>query len=162
MKERNFPWDEGQPTKPDVDALIAAHPPGSIMPGEWRITDDEVRALIGRSDEGRFKTVTDAWRRRMMNDHRVIIYRERHTGFYCPTPEQVFANTHPTLQSAGRKIGKQLRGISAVKPESEVQRSVQDHHGRLLYVTKRELRKARMNVLPSTAAAETPKILPPK
>ena len=161
-KSQHLPWNEGLPTKPDVDALLRAFPPETLKPGEWHATDDEIKAHIGRPDGNRYRTIYSAWIRRLGRDHAVIVYREKESGFYCPTPEQVFANTHPALESAGRRIGKQLRGVAIVKPENELQRGVQEHQGRLLHASKRDLKKARMNVLPSTVAPEQPRIEPPK
>lgn len=155
------PWNDGLPTKPEVDALLKAFPPESIKPGEWRATDAEIKAHLGRCDGNRYATVYRAWVGRLARDYAVTLVREKETGFYCPTPEQDFANTHPTLESAGRKIRRQKARVARVKPENELQRGVQEHQGRLLHASERELRKARLNVLPSTAAPEIPKIAPP-
>jgi hypothetical protein len=91
----------------------------------------------------------------------VIIYRRETLGFYCPKPDEVFANTHPTYEHVGRSVGKQMSDVAIVKPENEAQRVVQEHQSRLLYSTKRSLKKDRMNALPSTAAVEQPRIAPP-
>lgn len=159
---KHFQWDDGLPTKPHVDALLKAFPPDEIKPGKWRATDEQIMEHVGRADAIRYRTIYSVWRNRLRNDHGVIIYRDKTVGFFCPTPEEVFAMTHPCVESAGRKIGKQLRHVAVVKPENELQRTVQEHQGRLLSTTKRELKKARMNVLPPSAAAERPKIEPPK
>lgn len=121
-----FPWNEGAPTKPDVDALLAAFPPESIKPGQWKATDDEIRAVIGRADGTRYRTVYSTWIRRLARDHAINVYREKEIGFYCPTPEQVFSTTHPTLESARRKVGRQLRSVNIVKAENDLQRSTQE------------------------------------
>ncbi len=158
--QKHMPWNEGMPTKPDVDALLKAFPPEDIHPGQWRVTDDEVRAAIGRADGNRYRTVTVAWRKRLERDHRVIVFRQESTGFFCPTPEEVFAVTHPTYEHVGRSIGKQMKHVAIVKPENDTQRATQEHQGRLLYASKRALKKDRMNVLPSTVA-DRPRISPP-
>lgn len=160
-RQKHLPWAEGLPTKPDVDALLRAYPPESIKPGEWRETDEAIKSHIGNPLGTRYRTVYGVWLRRLQRDHAVILYREKESGFYCPTPDEVFANTHPALESAGRRIGKQLRGVAIVKPENELQRGVQEHQGRLLHATKRDLKKARMNVLPSTETPASPRIMPP-
>ena len=160
-QQKHMPWNEGMPTKPDVDALLKAFPPDTILPGKWRVTDEEVRAVIGRNDGIRYKTVTNAWRKRLKRDHRVILFRQDTVGFFCPTPEEVFARTHPTYEHVGRSIGKQMGDVATVKPENEAQRVTQEHQGRLLYATRRGLKKDRMNVLPSTVATEQPQISPP-
>ena len=157
-----FPWDEGIPTKPDVDALLKQWPPEQIKPGAWSVTDEEVRALIPSANSIRYRTVYTAWISRLARDHLVIVYRAKVTGFYCPTATEVYSRTHPTLEGAGRKIGKQLRGVSLSQPTNTIEETTKDHQGKLLYTLKREAKKARMNVLPSTASGEMPKIEPPQ
>lgn len=160
--QKHMPWNEGLPTKPDVDALLKAFPPESIKPGEWRVLDEQIHACIGRAAGNRYRTVTDAWRRRLERDHNVIVYRQDSQGFYCPTAEQVFAETHPKYEHAGRVFRKQRRHVALVKPENDQQRGVQEHHGRLLYATDRALKKDRMNVIAPTEVQRTPQISPPK
>jgi hypothetical protein len=160
--DKHFPWNDGLPTKPDVDSLLKTFPPETIIPGQWRVTDAEVKAAIGKSDGNRYRTVCSAWRKRLERDHRVIVYRQDTIGFFCPTPEEVFAQTHPAYEHAGRTFGKQMRHVASVKPENEQQRITQEHQGRLLYNSKRALKKDRMNVLPATEAPVTPRISPPK
>lgn len=161
-EQQTYPWQEGVPTKPDVDALMKAFPAETIVSGQWRTTDEEVRAHIGRSDGARYRTVYSAWIHRLRADHRIIVYRHKMVGFYCPTPEQVFARTHPVLSTAGHYISEHLRNLTNVKAETEQQRSVQEHQGRLLHATKRGLKKDRMNVLPPTAAPTAPQIAAPR
>jgi len=160
-EQKLFPWQTGQSTKPEVDALLKHWAPDTIKPGEWIVTDDEVKAIAKPNSATRYKTVTQAWRSRLIRDHGVIVLRETSQGFYCPTAEQVFALTHPTLEHAGRKIGKQLRRVSNARPQNEIETATQDHHGKLLYIQKRELKKARMNLIPNTAAPESVRISPP-
>ena len=156
-----FPWDEGQPTKPEVDALLKQWPPETIKPGEWRATDDEMREIIRPRDTWRYRTVYARWINRLLRDHGVVIYRQKETGFFCPTADQIFARTHPTLVHAGQAIGKQIRAVARAQPRNEIESGVQDHQGRLLAVQKRELKKSRMNLLPPTAAEPIPKIAAP-
>lgn len=159
--QTHLPWNEGLPTKPDIDALLKAFPPETIAPGRWRVTDDEIRTLIGMCEGNRFRTVTVAWRKRLLNDHRVIVFRQDNTGFFCPTPDEVFGRTHPTLEQAGRKLGRHLKRVVSVRPENDIQTITQEHQGKLLYATRRDLKKARMNSLPSTEAPEPVRISPP-
>lgn len=158
---QHLPWNEGMPTKPDVDALLKAFPPEQILPGQWRVTDEQMKSAIGKCDGNRYRTVTVAWRKRLERDHRVIVYRQETEGFYCPTPDQVLSETHPKYEHAGRVFGKQMRHVAIIKPENEQQRTAQEHQGRLLYATKRAIKKDRMNVLPPTEAAQAPRITPP-
>ncbi len=158
----HLPWADGLPTKPDVDALLKAYPPDGIEPGEWQATDDAMHAVLGSNCVGnRYKTVCDAWRRRLLRDHSVTIYRNKNRGFYCPTAAEVYAQTHPTLSSCNTKLTKQLRHVTVSKPTNETESATREHQGRLLYVQRREIRKSRMNVLPSSSVKEQPKIQPP-
>lgn len=160
--QQHLPWNEGLPTKPEVDALLRAFPPESILPGKWRVEDSAIKAIVNATSRIRYRTVYTAWIRRLERDHGVIVWRDKERGFMCPTPDQVYARTHPTLAHAGRAIGKQLRQVSRSKPETETQKVTQEHQGKLLYIQKRELKKARMNTLPSSQPQSQPQIPPPK
>jgi hypothetical protein len=157
--QKYMPWHEGVPTKPEVDALLKAFPPESIKPGEWRVTDDEVRSHIGRCDQRRFYVVTKAWRNRMERDH--AVYVKDGEGFYCPANDEVLSDSHPALHRARRVVRKQRKRVSNVRPDGDQQRAQQEHVGRLLYASERSLKKDCMNVLPSTAAPKQPQIAPP-
>lgn len=157
-----FPWDEGRPTTPDVDALLKAFPPETIKAGEFEVVDADVIRHIGDAGGTRFRTVTSAWRKRLKRDFSLNIFRRKEYGFYCPVFAQVAARTHPTLEEAGRKISSQMRSLSVAQPTNEIESAVKDHHGGLLYVQKRELKKARRRLsLPSTQVAQPPRISAP-
>lgn len=159
---QHLPWLDGLSTKPEVDELLKHYPPETIEPGKFEVSDAELMAIIKPSSPTRYRTVCDAWIRRLKRDHRVILYRVKTTGFYCPPAAHVFARTHGAIRHAGRSIGSQLRHVAIAKPENEQEKITQDHQGRLLHAQKRDLRKARMNILPPTASPEQPKIGPPE
>lgn len=158
---KHLPWLEGQPTKPDVDALLRAFPPETLVPGV-RIEDEAVSAVIGKSDATRYRTVYTVWVRRLERDHGVVLMREKTVGFYVANAAQVLADTHPTLEHIGRSARKQMRKLAVIKPAEGIETDTRDHHGRLLGVVRRESKKARMNILPPTASPQTPVIGPPK
>lgn len=159
-KQAYLPWNEGQPTKPDVDSLLKAFPVENMTPG-WRVTDEAVRAVVGDLHGARYRTVYAAWVRRLLKDHGINLFRENTIGFFVPTAEEVFSRTHPALQHIGRTAKKQIRHIAVVRAENDLQKTTQDHQGRLLHSISREAKKARMNVLPPTSAAPMPQIVPP-
>jgi hypothetical protein len=157
-------WRDGLPTKPDVDALLKQWPPDTIKPGEWTATDEQLVELLGSNVErrsNRYRTITEAWRRRLLRDHQVVVYRNKERGFYCPTAAQIYAQTHPAFTMCSHKLHKQLKHVSVSKPESELEKITQEHQGKLLYTSRRELRKTRMNLLPDTATKNQPKLSPP-
>lgn len=160
--QKHMPWNEGLPTKPDVDALLKAFPPEAIKPGEWRVTDAEMKAVIGRCDGARYRTVYSAWRKRLKRDHRVIVHREETVGFYCPTWKQVGATVHPAYEHMGRTARGRMTEVQIAQPSTEEERAEQQHYARLLHTTNRVLKKDRMNVLPPTESIGQPQISPPK
>lgn len=160
-EDKVFDWRDGIPTGPDVEALLKAFPVEALQPG-LRITDAEVRAHIGRSDGNRFRTVTSAWRKRLRKDHGVNLYRAENQGFYVPSTAEVLAQANPRMRHIGRTAKKHIREIAIVKPQNDIERNQVEHQGKLMDVLSRESRKARMNLLPATAANETPRISPPE
>lgn len=160
-EEKHYPWKEGQPTRPDVDALLKAFPPETLVPG-WRATDEALKAVIPQGDATRYHTVCEAWRKRLMQERNINVFRERNVGYYVPTPEEVFAKTPPTLQHISRTAKKQMRRVAVAPVKTDLQRSVQDHQGRLLHSLQREAKKAKANVLPSTTVVAPPSLEPPR
>lgn len=158
--QKHLPWAEGLPTRPDVDALLKAFPPETLAVGT-QISDDAFRAVVGHCDGARFRTIYAAWQRRLARDYRVLLKRAKMTGFYVPSAAQTLAATHPTVEHAGRALGKQIRDLALVTPAAGAESDARDHHGRLLGVLRRETRKTRMNLLPPTAASAPPQIGPP-
>lgn len=162
VEGKHLPWAEGLPTRPDVDALIAAFPPTTLREGV-RITDEQVVAVIGgKCDSTRYRTIYSAWVRRLESDHRVVLKREKSVGFFVPTVSEVLADTHPTLEHIGRAARKQIKKLAVIKPADGIEAETRDHHGRLLGTMRREAKKARMNILPPSAATPATQITPPK
>lgn len=157
---QHLPWADGMPTRPDVDALLAAFPPATLLPGV-KLTDDQLLLVIGKCTRTRFRTVYAAWIRRLQADHRIVMKREREAGFFVPTAAQVLSDTHPTLQHIGRSAKKQIQRLAVIKPENRIEADTRDHHGRLLGVIRREAKKARANLIPDTTVTAAPQITPP-
>jgi hypothetical protein len=151
-----FPWNEGRPTKPEVDALLTRFPHDQMKPG-WYASDAELRAIIGPASVVRFHTVCVAWIRRLERDHGVIVYRQRLSGYFVPPPEDVYAKTHPTLLHIGRTARKQKRHVATAAPTTDHEKLVQAHQGQLLNGIERATRKARQNVLPPAATPALPR-----
>lgn len=160
--EKYFPWDSGLPTKPEVDALLKAFPPKDIASG-FAVTDEQVRKVVGeRCTLIRYRTVCDRWRRLLKRDHRVILYRKKLGGFFCPQTNEVQATTEAAQTHAIRTLRKQATDVALAKPTNEIENSVQQHQLRLLHARAHDLKKDRMNRLPPTVVTEQPKIEPPK
>ena len=147
----HLPWIDGLSTKPDVDALIKAFPPETIKPGQWRATDHDVMQHIGECGGNRFRTVYTAWRRRLEIEHRVIIWREKKVGFFCPRCDQLHESTPPHLQRLARANGRHARRIAISVPTSDAERVTKETQCSLLHAISTELRARRQMLLPDTA-----------
>jgi nucleotidyltransferase/DNA polymerase involved in DNA repair len=159
-EQQVYPWKIGSPIKPDVDSLMKAYPPESIQVG-WLATDEELRSHIGACGAQRFYRICDGFVRRMLREHQIVIFRRATVGLFRPSHEEIFARTHPTYEHAGRALRKHMRNVASAQPTDDLGRAVQDHHGKLLYASTREMRKARMNALPSTKMESRPQLPPP-
>lgn len=157
MTSEHLPWQDGLPTRPEVDALLNAFPPAQLRVGT-EISDAQIRAVMGTADSVRFRTVTNVWRRRLLSDHGIALFRAKSTGFFVPSPDQITARTHPTLRHVTHTVTSQIKNLSSVKADTQTQRDTVDHHGRLLGHIKLEAKKARMNVLPPAASQPMPRI----
>jgi hypothetical protein len=154
-----YPWNEGLPTKPDVDLLLKTWPSPKI--GD-RFEYDVIESLLGIAHTApRFRTVTNQWRARLLEQN-LVCECETGTAFYIATADQISARTYGTLRGIGRKARKQRQKLSVSKPEDDAQRAVIEHQGRLLNVVERDAKKARMNLLPTTTVSAAPRIAPPK
>ena len=156
-----FAFGTGQPTKPEIEELLKVFRPDTMTVG-WEITDEEIAAVINTTEIGqRFYTVCNAWRRALERDYRIQIKRRKNSGYYHPTSTEVLQDTKGVLRHTEHSLRKQGRHVSIIKPVSELETSQQQHQLRLTSARILDLRKTRMNILPSTVASVVPKIEPP-
>ena len=157
--DKTFSWRDGMPTKPDVDALLKRWPEPNI--GD-RYEYETVAEVIGyEPGSQRFKTVTDAWRRRV-HEKGFVIECDPGAAFFVANADQITAGTYSALNSSARKLRRQRKNLTIARAENDEQRSTIMHQGRLLAETERHLKKAKMNALPTlTADDDRPRISPP-
>ena len=157
--QKLYPWNEGLPTKPDVDLLLKTWPDPKV--GD-RFEYESVESLLKQNrDSARFKTVTNKWRDRL-RENGFTVECEAGKAFYVATSGQVSAATYGVLRGVGRKARRHRIKLSIAKPVDDSERSVIEHQARLMNGIERDSKKARMNLLPSTAAPAMPQIAPPK
>ncbi len=158
-EQRHYPWDEGLPTKPDVDLLLRTWPTPEV--GN-RYEYDTVERLLGvKFRSPRFKTITTQWRKRLLESG-IVVECETAKAFYVASTREISAATYGTLKSIGRKARKHRIKLSTTKPVDETERGIVEHQGRLMLNVERDARKSRMSLVPPTAAANVPQIGPPK
>jgi len=156
---QHYPWQEGMPTKPDVDLLLGAFP--SLNEGD-QFRYDDIAELLGLSlpdDHRRFRTITDAWRARL-SEQGVIVECIRGEAFYVADARAVTALTHGVIKRTGRLCRRQRQKLNAVRPRDDQERNTILHHGRLLHEIERHSKSARATLLPSTAVP--PAVAAPK
>jgi len=154
MDGKHFNFNEGLATRPDVDLLVKSWP--NLQVGD-RIDYEEIENLIGvPCRSSRFKTVTYAWRHRMLEDHSIVIEAQRGELFYVSSADQITAGGHGTLSSIVRKAKKQRKKLSVAKVENDTQRQTIEHQARLMLAVEKDARKYRMNLLPNTATNQLP------
>lgn len=159
IENRVYSFRDGMPTGPDVAALEKRWK--DIAIGD-SVPYEEVEKEIGaewRSE--RFRTVTTAWRARIIERGLVLIC-EPGRAFVVATGEQISAMTHGVLSHIGRQSKAQRKRLSTVRPESEIEKQTVEHHGRLMLMIERESKKARLNILPNSQPDEPVRISPPE
>jgi hypothetical protein len=157
--QKLYPWSDGLPTKPDVDLLLKTWPEPKV--GD-RFEYEAVETILHQKrDTARFKTITNKWRDRLC-EQGFTIECEAGKAFYVATCGQISAATYGVLRGVGRKARKHRIKLSIAKPVDDAERSVVEHQARLMGNVERDAKKARMNLLQSTAVPVTPQIAPPK
>lgn len=157
-KQKFIGFKDGLPTGPEVEELRKKYPAPAIGA---RIPYADVRAIIGVDvSSARWKSVTEAWRKRELEEGRVIKC-EAGEAFYVATPDQITAATYSVLEHVGKTAKKHRRELSTVRAEDAQTRGVVEHQARLMLAVEKDSRAKRMNILPATAAPVQPKIAPP-
>jgi hypothetical protein len=159
-EQKLYPWRDGLPTKPDVDALNAHWP--TLAVGD-RLEKAEIAGVMGSPSETRFNTVLGVWRKQLA-ERGIDLQCERGTGmYYVSTPEQTISDTHGVFTSAARKFKRhRVRlNIAGAHSKDDATRTVVEHQGRAVHIAEREAKKQRMNLLPQTSAPQQPQITPP-
>ena len=159
-EQKYYGFQDGMPTGPDVEKLLKAFP--ELSNGD-RIEYQSVKKLLNLDwRSNRWKSVTDAWRKRLEIDHGIIIKCDDGKAFYAATPGQISSSIYGVLMGVGRKLKRTRRKAIRVNTDDEAQRLVLDHQCLVLHSLERETRKQRMNILPSTKLEDQSKIAAPK
>lgn len=94
----------GLPTDIDVKRLRERYPDNQLTPGK-SITYAEVCAIIGvqSEKEGRFKSVTNAWRKKLMSESGIILSAKEQKFSVCDNSDKAQLSTNKT-KSAVRAV----------------------------------------------------------
>jgi hypothetical protein len=153
--EKHYSWQTGLPTGPDVTMIRRRWP--DLKVGD-RIAYHEIADLLGiEVGSSRWRTVTHAWRKRELDDGRVIKCVPG-KEFVVANAEQIIDDTHATLKHMSRSARRQLVHLMTVRDTDSRTRAVVDHQARLMHAVEQDIRAKRQLALPSTAVQSMPKI----
>ena len=158
--QKYYGFKDGMPTGPDVERLIRKWP--ELSPGDRLDYPALEKILNVEAGTSRWRSITNAWRRRQKRDSNIIIECDAGNAFYVATADQVSSSIHGGLMGVGRKLKRMREKAIRVETKSDSQRATLDHQCLVLSNLERETKKTRMNLLPSTKAEERPKISAPK
>lgn len=106
----------GVPTGPDVDRLIAAFPLDDMGPGSI-ISYVDVSSIIGEAPgSGRFKSVSNAWRRRMFRERLWQTIAEG-GAFRILTADECVRHGITSVTRLGRASGRVVARTMAIRTE---------------------------------------------
>lgn len=159
MAEQHLPFNEGLPTRPDVDLLLKTWPEPKV--GD-RFPYEVIEQLLNLDRrDNRFRTVTTNWRKRMHESMGVVVEAEAGNAFYVASADQITARTHSVLRFVGHKARRHRRKLASAKVENDQQRATVEHQARIMLAVEKDAKKSRMNLLPpSTAAVALPQMVP--
>jgi hypothetical protein len=154
----HLPFNEGQPTGPDVDLLLELWPNPKV--GE-RLEYEMIEELL-RIDRrsNRFSTIRTKFKNRLKDSCGAVIECDPGKALYCASADQISAQTYTVLRHVGRKAKGHRHKLALAKTEDDLQRTTIEHQARIMVVVEREAKKHRQNLLPSTASAALPQITP--
>ena len=158
MTDKYFSWNEGLPTKPDVDMLLNTWQSPKI--GD-RFEYEMIAKIIGcESTSVRFKTVTSAWRKRL---HKcgLNVECDKAKAFYVANFDQTVSATYGVLKFIGHKAHRHRAKLANAEPADQLGREVKEHHGRLMISIEKDTKKSVMNILPSTPTPQLPRLTVP-
>lgn len=122
----------GIPTAPDVKKLREAFP--KIAEGT-DFTHEQISAVLGGMDpkSSRYRCVTLAWRKEMLNTHNIEIAAVSNIGFRALCGAERLDTNVKGFKHGARKQGKHIRRVGMVRAETltEQEQSKQLHFMRL-------------------------------
>lgn len=152
----------GMPTGPDVDALMRAVDP---KPGETYLHDD-LAAIIGvdrhdQKGEHRYRTVVNAWRKRLFREKGVDFRVEKQVGYYVLQDHERVSEGIKDWKSSTRRLKKAGNRIGLANTENldETQRAQKQHAERLILAQVQAAEDGRRQV--ASAGKVTPLPRPP-
>lgn len=154
-EQKHYAWQDGLPTGPDVTLILKRWP--NLAVGQ-RIKYSEIASLLGiKVGTSRWRTVTNAWRKRELDDGRVIKCVPGHE-FIVANAEQIIDDTHVTLKHITRSARRQRIHLSTIKEVDGQTKAIVDHQARLMHAVELDAKAKRQIAIPSTVVPMRPQI----
>lgn len=156
MKEAKVHFG-GVPTEPDVKRLLSSI---AVERGE-EVSHETVEAILGIDrEQSRYRTVTTAWRRRVLREFNTDTVAVAGVGFRFLLEGERVSESIKDFGKGTRKIGRSLGRISRVETEqlSDGERTVVDHGRRLMAATLDAARRAQKEIGVPKAAKVLPRV----
>jgi len=148
----------GVPTDGDVRNLMDHF--GQPKPGD-EIPHEEVEAVLHSTREAsRYRTVTTAWRKKMLREHNVDLSALPGVGFRCLTDAERVAAGVSGVQSGLRKQLHSVVRADRVQTDDEALRAKQDVLRRDGIALRAEATKAMRQIDPPKPAEQAPRLVP--
>lgn len=150
----------GRTTQPDVESIIKAVPVEKMQPGffiEYLIVEGLIKEPVGSS---RFRTVTNAWRKKLWNENKILVGVVPKLGFQVMNNEQRVSHSSRKLTSGLRGIGRGVRVAESTPDENLTEESKRKrthiiHLGGMLRTTAAVEGRKYVYKIPVVADSET-------
>lgn len=99
---KSMAFNSGIPTAPDVKRLgdaVGVPAIGTVI--EYKAVED---AIGSKRDSSRFRSVTEAWRKKLEREHNILVVAIANVGFKFATPSERVENSAMRFKSGLRKI----------------------------------------------------------
>jgi hypothetical protein len=148
-------------TDADVELLLGRY--RDLLPDGRVIAHEELESLLKLNrKQGRYQTVTNKWRRVLLNEQRVFLDGRAAlgAGFVALTPDEMIRYSNKRVRQVGRILRKAIQVASLPDP-SELKNSEMRNYQARLFVACEQLVSTHKHVLLDlTKALQPPRQLP--
>lgn len=148
----------GAPTGPDVRKLIDAF--GDLKPGD-EITHDAVAEACGVAYKtDRYRAVTHAWRRKLLDTENIELGAVAGVGFRVLSANERLDAGFGGVKSGARKISRAVNKAGRVKAEDDIQAHKQSVLVRAGAAMAAEMSSAMRQIEPPRPPEQSPRMIP--
>lgn len=148
-------------TDADVELLLGRF--RDLLPDGRVIAHAEIEALLKMSrKQSRYRTVTDRWRRLLMDEQRIFLdgRSAKGAGFASLTPDEMVRFANKQVRAVGRIIKKAI-AVNSLPDPSEIKNSeTRNYQARLLLACEQIARTQKHVLLDLTRALQPSRQLP--